>query len=504
MDPPVDPPVGDPDPAPPAGGYDALAKRGIRLLFQRQVVIQIFTFSGGIVLARVLSPAEFGLFGIANFLVHTLAMFGDFGLAPSFIQRREDPSERDLQVGFTLQLALTSGVVAALWLLAPRLVALYPAVPAEVAWLVRALAVSVFLSSWRAMSVLQLERRLDYRRLAWIEVTETVSYQGIAVVLVLLDFGVWSLVWATLTRGVLGAVLTYLLRPWPVRLAFDRRVAWEILRYGLPFQGARMIHRVGGWVNPILVGALIGPEGVGFVTWASSNGRKPLLLVNSVRRVAFTHFSRLQDDWQRIERTLVRYLTYLLLPTGLWFVLILAAGAQTVELIYTAKWLPAVSTLTLYALAANLNVIGWLVGNTLDATGYVGRAAKRTFTKTAVMFGASVPLVWLLGIDGVPGAEIVSTALMIAWMLRDMERGMTRKILGPLRWLLAPVLLCAPLAWLPPLAAGSLPLDVAARLALAVALYTATAWLFAPAWLKAKLGRVVHRLLAPRSAPSPT
>src|SRR5205085_11764105 len=118
----------------------AQARRGIKLLLVRQIFLQIFTFAGGVILARVLGPAQFGLFAIASFWVGILALVGDFGLAPSFIQRRAELTERDLQVGFTLQQMMSTVVVLALLLGAPWVAALYPKAPHETEWLVRALA----------------------------------------------------------------------------------------------------------------------------------------------------------------------------------------------------------------------------------------------------------------------------------------------------------------------------------------------------------------------------
>jgi O-antigen/teichoic acid export membrane protein len=146
------------------------ARRGIRLLMIRQVALQMLTMVGGIVLARTLAPAMFGLFTIATFLVTAFALFADFGLAPSLIQRKNELAELDIQVAFTLQQALTTTIVIILLITAPWLVHLYHKAPPDTVWLVRSLAFSLFLTSWRTMSALQLERKLRYDRLALIEV----------------------------------------------------------------------------------------------------------------------------------------------------------------------------------------------------------------------------------------------------------------------------------------------------------------------------------------------
>ena len=109
-------------------------------------------------------------------------------------------TDSDLKVGFTLQQMVISILAVSLFFIAPWLVTLFPKAPPNSVWLVRALAVTLYLTSWRSMSALQLERRLEYRRLAWVEVVEVVSFQSVAVVLAARHYGVWSLVAAALVR----------------------------------------------------------------------------------------------------------------------------------------------------------------------------------------------------------------------------------------------------------------------------------------------------------------
>src|SRR5690242_18333130 len=95
------------------------AKRGIKMLMGRQVLLQALGMCSGVILARKLSPEEFGLFAIATFLVQIFGLLGDFGLAGSFIQREVEPTDHERSVAFTLQQILTVVIVVLLWILAP-------------------------------------------------------------------------------------------------------------------------------------------------------------------------------------------------------------------------------------------------------------------------------------------------------------------------------------------------------------------------------------------------
>ncbi len=441
-------------------------------------------FGGGIVLARVLDPSEFGLYAITTFLLGLFSLFGDFGLAPSFIQRKEELTDRDLSVGFTLQQIATTIVVLALLLLAPWLVSFYPKAPPETVWLVRTLAFSLYLTSWRAMSALQLERHLRYERIVWVEVVENFSYQIIAVVLAVTGYGVWSFIWATMARGVLGTALVFLIAPWRVRFGFDRKIVKEILRYGLPFQLQGIINQIVNWVTPTLVAVWVGPQAVGYLMWAISNGRRPLILVDNVVRVAFPHFSRLQDDRKAVERTLSQYLMLLLLIAGLWIAVLMIAGPMLLKWIYTEKWSPAIPGLMIYAAGIGVDMIVWIMVVTLNGLGMVNFTTRYILGRNLAIVIVSVPLVLLIGFNGIPIGYVLMGTLALPFVFLGLERGALRRILQPAAWIILPTVISIIL--------GSLTLKLSLPLALhallsagaTCALFAGAAWVFSPARFK--------------------
>lgn len=463
------------------------AKRGIKLLLGRQALLQILTLGGGIILARTLTPAEFGLYAIATFIVGTISLFGDFGLSPLLIQRKAQISARDLEVGFTLQQIITTAVVGILWCTAPWLAQLFPKAPPETVALIRALAFTLYLASWRTMSALQLERDLQYGALARVEVVEGLLYQGAAVLLAVVGCGVWSFIWAALLRGVVGGWLLYLSSPWRVRLRFDRAIARDLIRYGFPFQLQMLANQLSNWATPLLVGTLIGPTAVGYLSWATSNGKKPLLFVDNIMRVAFPHFSRLQADPAEMERIMGRYLAWLLVPAGLWFGVLLTAGAPIVQTIYTAKWTAAVPALILSAAGLFFDVIGWVIATGINATGRVHFITRIVLLRSVAHVALCFPLVHFLGYNGVPAALLLASALSIPWIVHELSPGATGRLFAAVRWMLVPFLGSMAFG----LAVQTLALPAMARAfligGLVTLLYAAAVWWRAPAWFKAPI-----------------
>jgi O-antigen/teichoic acid export membrane protein len=482
-------------------GFDlgSRVRVGIRALLLREVVVHCLTFGGGIILARVLMPSDFGLFAIASFLVTLFSVMGDFGLAPSLIQRTNEITLQDLKVGFTIQQVLIIGIMAIIWIAAPALAALYPEAPSATAWLVRALAVNLFLSSWRTMSALQLERRLLFRALARVEMIEALAYQATAVVLAIAGYGVWAFGVAVLVRGLIGPSLLYAAAPWRIGIGFDWHTAHRILRFGIPFQLQTLVNNSVGWLTPGLVGVLVGPLAVGYLGWSSSLSRKPLVLVDAVMRVAFPHFSRLQTDQAAVERVMARYIAYLLSLAGLWCALIVGAGPLLVAWIYTAKWSAAVPALMLFSVALTLDTVLWVAGLSLNAVGRVGFTTRVVTIRALLTILLGIALVKTMGFIGVPIATVIIGVFTTPLVLLAFKRRTVTQIVRSA----SSIVLAAASAYLVGILCAHLALPLGIHAVLAAALVSATYCLVginvAPGWLRRDLLDILPQRLGGKS-----
>src|SRR5690349_1699808 len=99
-----------------------LARRGMRDMFVRQIFATLVSFGGSVILARVLSPNDFGTYAIATFIVNIFMVFGDLGLGASFIQSSKSPDNKYFRISFTIQLALVTTVVLLTWTVAPWII----------------------------------------------------------------------------------------------------------------------------------------------------------------------------------------------------------------------------------------------------------------------------------------------------------------------------------------------------------------------------------------------
>ncbi len=460
------------------------ARQGIRVLLVRQVFVLLLMFSSGVVLARTLPPADFGLFAIALFVITLAGMLTELGLQPALIQRAGDLREHDLRAALAVQQLAVTAVFVSLWLGAAWMPRVYPKASPTLVWMVRCMSLELYLGAWRDMSETLLERALRYERLAAIDVAGSITYATVAIVTALRGGGPYSFVAAFLSSSVLRTILLYRAAPWPIRPVVDRRAARALLRVGVPVQVGRVVSQAQYWVTPTLVATLIGPEAVGLLQWASGNGRKPLEFLENVVRVSLPHFSILQDDAREVERLLSRYVLVFALVCGLWLAVLAVAGHDLVELVYTARWDPAVPALVLFAGVGLLVSLRVIVGTALVGLGRMVYAARVSVIGALVTIVASAALVLAVGAIGIPLGQLVGAVVLLPALTAGLERGAVVRVLAPALMALVPMGTAVALGVLVHGTALAAPVRGLVTAGGMTLVYLAATWWAGPSWLR--------------------
>jgi hypothetical protein len=135
------------------------------------------------------------------------------------------------------------------------------------------------------------------------------------------------------------------------------------------------------------------------------------------------------------------------------------------------------------AAAVPLEVLGWVIGIALNATGRVAFTSWIVLARTAAQIGLSVPLVLLLGFNGIPVAILVSAAASLPWILRGLGPGAPWRLMKPLLWLTIPILAASGTGLLLPELGLSLGFQALATMAAVTIVYAVATWAAGPAWL---------------------
>lgn len=401
------------------------AFKGVATLTFRRLILKLIDTVGIIFLARALTQDVFGTFGIISFIVFTfLSFFSDIGFGAALIQKKEDLTDEDTRTTFTIQQSLVTLLLVVGWLVSPMLSRFYN-LGDQGMWLIRVLSLALFVTSFKTIPSIILERRLQFEKLVIPEIVETIVYNALAVYLALSGYGVWSLVIAILARVVSGAILLNLLAPWRLGWSFSLSSARSLFSFGVPYQLNSVLALIKDNITPTLIAYWYGPAAVGFVNLAQNIATRPMEIINIVSRVMFPAYSRIQHDQERLKRWIeksVSFMAYLYFPaiTGL-----LITARPILEYLYadkSGKWLPALPTLLLFLGGAFPIILTTTYTNALYALGRPKVVLALMVLYTVLTWGLGAPLIYKFGYVGIALAGIIITYLTLPLVVREMRK----------------------------------------------------------------------------------
>jgi PST family polysaccharide transporter len=292
--------------------------RGVVVLTGRTFLLQIISLVAQLFLFAFLGKYEFGIFAIVSAIINFLVYFSDIGLAAALIQKKEKPTETDLKTTFLVQQILVISIIAVVFLLSPFFTQKF-ALDHDGQMLLYALAASLLFSSLKGIPSVLLERKLDFIKLAFPQILEQVVYNVILVYLAMKGFGLKSFTVAVLARGIVGLVTIYILQPWKPGIAFSRNTLSGLFKFGIPYQVNTFLATFKDDGMTLVLGSILGPVGVGILSFAQKIARFPLtFFMDTVTRVTFPAFSRMQDSKMDLERSVTRsifFICFLVFPS---------------------------------------------------------------------------------------------------------------------------------------------------------------------------------------------
>jgi O-antigen/teichoic acid export membrane protein len=262
---------------------------------------------GTAVLARLLTPGDFGLVAMIAIFVGFVAVFGDLGLPSALVHRRE-LTQVELTSAFWLTTGTAVAIAAVFAAAAPLVAALYD--QSELLALTPVIALSLPIGALSAVHAGLTQRKLDFRTFAVVEIGATAVAYAAAIAAALAGAGVWSLVALSLVRAVVETTTLWVLVSWRPTRQFERAAARRLLHFGGNLAGAGS---VAYWINNadnLLVGVFVGQRGLGYYSRAFTLMQAPLAQASwAAQRVMFPALSRLRDDVPRVKRTYLRAIT---------------------------------------------------------------------------------------------------------------------------------------------------------------------------------------------------
>lgn len=406
----------------------------------RQIFVQGSNLLGSLLLARILSPAEFGLYAVAMFWLAFLSIFGGTGFAANLIRQTNEPSLEDYRSVFSVQLLIVLGLTTLLWFASPTLAAMYQ-LPYDGIWLFRLIALSLFTTSFIVIPQVQLERHLAFPKLARVEVAQAITFNVTAVYLAWRGWGVLSFGIAMLLRAIVGAAFANWINPWPVRWHWDLKQARPHLAFALPFQGSQFISLIKDSISPLFIGIILGTGAVGYVNWAGMIAGYSLISLMILQRIYLPAFSRLQHRPEALAAFVERILLITNGTTAPLAILTLVLIGPITHLLFGDKWLPALPLFYLLWAANLLVPSATPLLSLLNATGQARKALGFTILWMVGTWVIGAPLIVDIGLLGYPIAVLV-LQITNPWLYRVAQQNTKFRILRTIlpTWIIAAIM----------------------------------------------------------------
>ncbi len=325
-----------------------------------EIARQVIQLVIGVILARLLVPADFGLLAMAMFAVGLAEAVARCGFAEAMIQR-DDIDDLDWSSAYWggLGLGLAAGALA--WAMAPLAADFYrdqrvTLIVRTAGWtgLVRAFGITQ--SAW-------LARRMEFSTIAKAEWEGLVIGGVVAVWLARTGWGAWSLIATVLVSQGATSLLLHVTCPWRPRFAFRAsRLRW-VIRFGLGFQGFGIVNYLNRRLDDALIGRYIGPLGLGYYSRAYQLMLYPVQHVSGiVGRVMFPALSTIKDDRPRLRAAYLRAVSMITTIAAPAMLGLFVTASEVVPVIYGQQWTPTVPLLRILCIVGLIQAIASTVG----------------------------------------------------------------------------------------------------------------------------------------------
>ncbi len=391
------------------------------------------------VLARFLSAHDFGLLAMALVFVSFVQIFVKQGLGQALIQRPTVTPEH-LDTAFWTNL-VTGLLLSLLAYLSAGAVSTAFDSP-ELKPVLQCLSLLLLLRGSVTVQDALLQRAYRYKRIAQINLLGSLAGGLVGVALAISDYGVWSLVAQQLLTTVIQVLGLWLGSEWRPKPGFSSERFRELFSFGVNIIGINITETVNRQADNLLIGAVLGPTALGYYSLAYKFYQALTQLLTGVTsRVAFTSFSRLQNELGRMRRAFYSMTSVTSVLSFPVFLGLMAVAPSALPMLVGPAWQESISVLMVLCLVGMLESVYYYNANVMMAMGKPSWRLKLNILAAVVNFiGFVIAVRW--GILAVAAAYVIR-----AYLLSPIPLYLVKRLIGIsfAQYLknLAPVLLAA-------------------------------------------------------------
>ena len=356
------------------------------------------SFISGIILARLLTPYDYGCIGMLSIFMVLADVFIDGGFGAALIQKK-NPTQEDYSTIFYWNLGMALLIYVILYLCAPAISSFYNT--PILCQVLRVQGIVLFIHAFNLVQRSQLKKKLNFKILSIITIVTSLISLGVTIIMAYKGYGVWALVAQNLITSAIPAIVFWFYVRWRPAWMFSWDSFKKLFGFGFYMFLTHLINQFSSHLQGLLIGRLYNPSTMGYYSKAQGTEKLASTSISSVMtQVTYPLYAEVQDDLAKLAhmiRRLTMTLAYITFP--LMFILLLCAKPIFV-LLYSDRWLDSVpyfQILCIAGLAACLQSVNY------QSIAAIGKSQKMfwwTVLKRTVGIGFVVCGLILWGMKG--------------------------------------------------------------------------------------------------------
>jgi O-antigen/teichoic acid export membrane protein len=331
------------------------------------MVNQVIHFVFGVVLARLLSPTEYGIIGMSMVFITFSEAIVNSGLEQALI-RKQDCTEDDYNTMFYTNIGLGIVMFALLYFAAGAIARFYN--NSELILVVRIMSLNLVINSFGIVERAILTRNIDFKRQTKINAWSSSISGLIGVSMAFMGFGYWSLAIKMISQNLIRVLLLHLSSVWKPTLSYSVSAFKELFSFGSRMLGSSILHSIYTNIYSLVIGKYFSAAELGF--YSRANQFKNLVSSNiesSTQRVTYPILSQIVDDEERVRtayRKLIKLTFYI---SAIMLSLMLINAKEIVLILLGDKWSQSIPYLQILCLAGVLYPVRLINANVIKAKG---------------------------------------------------------------------------------------------------------------------------------------
>ena len=360
--------------------------------------VMAITFVSNIILARLLSPDDYGCIGMLMIFISISNSFVDGGFGSALIQKKE-PTDEDYSTIFYWNISLSVILYGVLLLSAPLIASFY-----HLPLLSDVLRVQGVVLIFNAMSIVQqnqLRKKLLFKKLALVNITAAVVSLSVAIFMAYNGYGVWSLVAQQITFSVINAIMFWIVGHWAPGRLFSWTSFRELFSFGSFMFLSNLFGALSTEIQGLLVGRMFNPTTMGLYTQAFRlEGAAATSSSSIIDQVTYPVLASYQDDSLHFISALKRFIQIPAFVCSLVMMMMIVVAKPLIIFLYSSKWVDCVPYFQILCVAGLAVCLQGSANNAIAAIGKSREFFKWTLIKRTLTVVYAVVGIFLAGMPG--------------------------------------------------------------------------------------------------------